>query len=64
MSYEPLEYLNDQIATQIKNLTEALAEGSAKDFAQYQNAVGRVQGLLLAQSLVQDLARRMEESDD
>lgn len=64
MSYEPLDYLTDKLEEERKNVIESLGNGSAKDFSEYQNAVGKVRGLLIAQSLVQDLAKRLEESND
>ena len=53
-----------QLEDQRKLKIENLADGSAKDFAQYQNTVGMVRGLLTAQSLIQDLAKNMEMDDE
>ena len=55
-----LGILWNQLEDQRKLKIENLADGSAKDFAQYQNTVGMVRGLLTAQSLIQDLAKNME----
>lgn len=64
MSYEPLDYLTDKIEEERKSIIESLGDGSAKDYAEYQKAVGKVQGLLTAQSIIQDLAKNMEKFDD
>jgi len=59
-----LGILWNQLEDQRKEKIEHLADGSAKDFAQYQNTVGMVRGLLTAQSLIQDLAKNMEMDDE
>jgi hypothetical protein len=59
-----LGILWNQLEDQRKLKIENLADGSAKDFAQYQNTVGTVRGLLIAQSLIQDLAKNMEMDDE
>jgi hypothetical protein len=59
-----LGILWNQLEDQRKLKIENLADGSAKDFAQYQNTVGMVRGLLTAQSLIQDLAKNMEMDDE
>ena len=64
MSYEPLDYLRDKIEEERKSVIESLGDGSAKDYAEYQKAVGKVQGLLIAVSIVNDLAKNLEEFND
>ena len=59
-----LGILWNQLEDQRKLKIEALADGAAKDFAQYQHTVGMVRGLLTAQSLIQDLAKNMEMDDE
>jgi len=59
-----LGILWNQLEDQRKLKIEHLADGAAKDFAQYQNTVGTVRGLLIAQSLIQDLAKNMEIEDE
>ena len=59
-----LGILWNQLEDQRKLKIENLADGSAKDFAQYQNTVGMVRGLLTAQSLIQALAKNMEMDDE
>ena len=61
---DSLELLMSQIEERRKAIIESLGDGAAKDFASYQNAAGMVRGLLTAQSLIADLAKRMENDDD
>ncbi len=61
---QTLELLMSQIEDQRKNIVDSLADGSAKDFSGYKEAVGMVRGLLTAQSLIADLAKKMENFDD
>lgn len=64
MSYNTLELLMSQIDEERKIFIEEIGEGKAKDFASYQFSAGVVRGLLIAQSLTADLAKRMEEHDE
>ena len=59
-----LGILWNQLEDRRKEIIEALGDGSAKDFAQYQQSVGKVQGLLTSQSLIQDLAKNMEMDNE
>jgi hypothetical protein len=59
-----LEHLMSQIEEQRKNMIESIGEGAAKTFDDYRYAAGVVRGLLIAQSLVADLAKNMENFDD
>ena len=61
---ETLEYLMSQIEERRKQIIESLGDGAAKDFSAYQQAVGMVRGLLTAQSLISDLAKKMENFDE
>lgn len=61
---ESLEYLIDKIEEQRKTIIESLGDGAAKDFGAYQQSVGMVRGLLTAQSLIIDLAKKMENYDE
>ncbi len=45
-------------------LTQALAAGSAKEFAEYKQMCGEIRGLSIAHSLITDLVRQMEYSDN
>jgi hypothetical protein len=59
-----LELLISQLEEQRISIIESLGDGSAKDFGAYQQAVGMVRGLLTAQSLISDLAKKMENFDE
>jgi hypothetical protein len=61
---ESLEYLIEQIEEQRKAIIESLGDGAAKDFGAYQQSVGMVRGLLTAQSLISDLAKKMENYNE
>ncbi len=59
-----LELLMSQIEERRNSIIESLGDGAAKDFGAYQQAVGMVRGLLTAQSLIVDLAKKMESFDE
>jgi hypothetical protein len=61
---ETLELLMSQIEERRTAIIESLGDGAAKDFGAYQQAVGMVRGLLTTQSLISDLAKRMEKLDE
>jgi hypothetical protein len=61
---QTLEHLMEQIEDRRKDIIESLGDGAAKTFEDYKHAVGMVRGLLTAQSLIADLAKRMENSDE
>lgn len=57
-------YLIGKLSERITQLTESLADGSVKDFAEYRYLCGTIRGLSLAQSEIQDLVRRIREIED
>jgi|TARA_R110000803_G_scaffold60370_3_gene119590 hypothetical protein len=59
-----LEVLIQKLQERQNELLDSLGDGSAKDFAQYQYTVGKIQGLLTAQSIAKDLAKSTEYDDD
>jgi hypothetical protein len=61
---ETLEHLMSQIEERRKAIIESLGDGAAKDFGAYQQSVGMVRGLLTAQSLISDLAKKLENYDE
>lgn len=61
---DSLELLMSQIEERRMAIIESLGDGAAKDFGAYKEAVGMVRGLLTAQSLIADLAKKMENFDD
>jgi len=64
MMDKAFEIIVDKICDKRVQIADALVNGSAKDFAEYRALCGEVRGLLTAQSYIEDLARRMEQSDD
>ena len=59
-----LQHLTDRINDTIEKLQEAMADGLAKDYAEYKKMCGEVKGLLTARSLVKDLQERLINDDD
>ena len=55
-----IKELNDRRET----ISKALADGSARDYAEYRARAGEIQGLSLAHSLVTDLVRQLEYDDE
>lgn len=45
-------------------IAEALISGAAKDFPEYKSMCGEIRGLSLAHSFINDLVRKMEQSDE
>ena len=45
-------------------IADALANGAAKDYAEYRAMCGEIRGLLAAEMHVQDLAKHLENNDD
>ena len=64
MDTQVLEYLSGKIKEQVRSIEESLAQGVAKDYAEYQNLCGVIRGLLTAQREINDLLRRVKEHDD
>ena len=59
-----LELLLSRIEDQRKTVLINLGDGAAKDFASYTNMTGYIRGLSVAESLIKDLAQRMETFED
>lgn len=59
-----LSHLLSKITERTNQLTESLADGNAKDFAEYRYLCGTIRGLSHAQSEIQDLVRRLREIND
>lgn len=64
MMRQTLELLSNRIEEERRVIVEIMGEGAAKDYAHYQNAVGRAQGLLIAQRIIADLVKTTEDEDD
>ena len=61
---EALEYLLNKLSEEVKSLEYNIARGSAKDYAEYQHLCGKLRGLLVAEDLIKDLQKRMEDNDE
>ena len=59
-----VEVLTKKLNEQRQMLISALAQGSAKDFADYQNLCGRLRGLADAQMELNDLSRTLKENNE
>lgn len=59
-----IELLLKQNNEERQALTEILARGAAKDFAEYKHICGVIRGLDLADEYIRDLAKRMASDDD
>ena len=46
------------------SLLTAIADGSAKDYAEYKTITGEIRGLSFAMSLLEDLVRQLESADE
>lgn len=63
---------NDRVLNHIANEIDKLrvdqvtfiANGGAKEFAEYRHVCGIIRGLTHAESIVKDLVQRMETDDD
>jgi hypothetical protein len=64
MSDSTLELAFKKIESEKKLIIENLADGVAKDYAEYQNLCGVIRGLLTAQREINDLLRKMKDDDD
>ena len=59
-----LELLISRIAERRKEVLGSIAEGSAKDYAHYQSAVGYIRACDTIQGIIADIVDRMENSDE
>ena len=64
MDTQALTYLRDRLQEEVKSVEESLAQGVAKDYAEYQNLCGVIRGLLTAQREINDLLRKLKDDDD
>ena len=61
---QTLELLLSRIEDQRKTVLINLGDGAAKDFASYTNMTGYIRGLSVAESIIKELAQRMETFED
>ncbi len=64
MDTDGLDYLRRQIEEQKQIVQQAMADGKAKDFADYQHMCGRLLGMSTAQWLIDEMADRLKNQDD
>jgi hypothetical protein len=62
--YKTLAYVAKEIVKQRETYETAIQRGSAKDYAEYKNLCGIIQGLTTAESILNDLVQKLEKSDD
>jgi len=62
--YKTLAYIVKEIGKQRETYEIAVQRGSAKDYAEYKNLCGLIQGLTTAEQIINDLVQKMEKSDD
>ena len=56
--------LREQIRTDMNNYADDIAGGSCRNFEEYQELVGVIQGLALAERYILDLAKKVEDADE
>jgi hypothetical protein len=61
---QALHHLVKEIAKERVSREAACSTGVAKDFAEYKNLCGVIQGLSLAESIVKDLVQKLERDDE
>lgn len=61
---QALKYLAKELKQAEKGLLESLGDGGADDYPQYREMCGQIRGLLYAQDLISDLARKLEKFED
>ena len=59
-----LELLINKVAERRKEVLSSIAEGSAKDYAHYQSAVGYIRACDTIQGIIADIINTMENSDE
>jgi hypothetical protein len=64
MEEKLLRHLLNEFRDKEKSLQLSLGDGAATDYAAYQNMCGQIKGLVYAQSIVNDLLRKMEQIND
>ena len=64
MEIKVFELLNRKFNEQIEFFSQSLSDGVAKDYADYREMCGVIKGLRTAQLELNDLLRKIKESDD
>jgi len=61
---QSFKYLLTDLQEKEKSLLESLGGGAAQDYPAYREMCGQIRGLLYAQSLINDLVRKLERYED
>lgn len=64
MSISVLTHISSKIQEEISSLTDTLASGAAKDYAEYRATCGIIRGLMKANGVIVEVAEKLENSDD
>ncbi len=64
MNEKLFEILNKKFNEQVEFFSQSLSDGVAKDYADYKEMCGVIKGLRTAQLELNDLLRKIKESDD
>lgn len=64
MELKIFDILNQKLNERVLDLTRSLSDGVAKDHAEYRGMCGVIKGLQTAQYELNDLLRKIKESDD
>jgi hypothetical protein len=59
-----LQHLSTKLDDSVLQLQMNMADGLAKDYAEYKKMCGEVKGLLIARSYIKDLQERLTNNDD
>jgi hypothetical protein len=59
-----LELLVNKVAEKRKDILSSIADGSAKDYAHYQSAVGYISACDTIQGIIADIIDNMENSNE
>ena len=64
MSLKLINVVLSYISERRSPLQQAIQDGVAKDYADYQKLCGEIRGLTAVESYIVDLAKRLEQDDD
>tara|TARA_R100001443_G_C3340476_1_gene174338 strand:+ start:275 stop:475 length:201 start_codon:yes stop_codon:yes gene_type:complete len=61
-SNNAFEFLREQLRKQMNELSDHISGGACKDFAEYRNCCGIIEGLAIAERELLDLQERIEKA--
>ena len=64
MELKIFEILNSKLNERVLDISRSLSDGVAKDYSEYKGMCGVIKGLQTAQYELNDLLRKIKESDD